>query len=99
MYSAYRHRHALRLEFDLAVWRCLHSFDEGAVCDTSFQAAKFVGRNNHNLIAAMHGDVLWAVGPDLPHQLAETGLGVLKQPETRAGPGRIWPWSLYGSIP
>lgn len=27
------------------------------------------------LIAAVHSDVLWPVGPDLPHQLAEAGLG------------------------
>jgi len=41
---------------------------------------KFLGRDDDDLIAPMHGYVLGAFAADTPHELAETSLGILEKP-------------------
>ena len=85
---AHRHPVALRFDVDIAVRRGLHRGDQRIAAALALKAAELFGRDDNDLVASMHGDVLRAFATHTPHQLAKASLGVLKQPVTRQQPAR-----------
>ena len=69
----------------------LQDGDQGFPCALPNEAPEFVGGDHDDLFLAMEGHVLRSLALDTSHQLAESGLGVLKmpvarRPAVRAGP-------------
>ena len=66
----------INFDVEIAVGRCLHSLDERLAGRVTFEAPKFFGRNNHDLVATMHGDVLRTLASYLADEFAEARLRI-----------------------
>ena len=77
------HRRAPRFDRNVAMRGSLHRVDERLALKIAPQAAKLLGRNDDDFVAAAHGDMLRAFAPNPADEFAEARLGVLKQPAAR----------------
>jgi len=66
----------------------LHRVDERLALKIALQAAKLLGGNDDDFVAAAYGDMLRAFATNPADELAEARLGVLEKPMARAPLGR-----------
>jgi hypothetical protein len=70
----------------------LHRRDQRLTGGASLEAAELLRCNNDDFVAAVHGDVLRSLAPDLAHKLAKARFGVLKNP--KSGARLQYPWEI-----
>jgi len=57
---------AHRFDLDVAIGRCLQDGDQHGTGAIAFEPAKFLRRNDDDLVAPAHGDVLGSLAADAP---------------------------------
>src|SRR5947208_2407233 len=55
---AHRHGRAPRLDIDIAMRRGLHGGDQGLAGEIALETTKFLGRDDHDFVASVHGHAL-----------------------------------------
>src|SRR5260370_1195855 len=74
---AHPHGRAPRRDIDVAMRRSLHGGDERLPSEVALEAAKLLGRDDHDFVTPMHRHMLRTFAANAPHQLAKARFGVL----------------------
>ncbi len=59
------------------MWRGLNCLYQRATCSIASESTELFGRDHHDFVTTVHRYMLRSVSSYSPHQLAETGLGIL----------------------
>jgi hypothetical protein len=68
----------------------LNGVDQSPTGPITLEAAKFLGRDDNDLVTPAHGYMLWSLAAHFAHKFAEPCLGILQQPMTWLRLERWW---------